>query len=97
MHFCFLQNLKAKLFGKDHNKENTGFVMPHQYHELEDLLSQERSSNRQLHEQITKARAEIVALKSGSKCIFFKLDCLRYIVVLYFFFFFFFSQLIIVS
>ncbi|XP_066953798.1 citron rho-interacting kinase-like [Macrobrachium rosenbergii] len=59
------KKMKSKLFGKE-NKENTGYVMPHQYHELEDLLVQERSNNRNLHEQITKARAEIVALKSST-------------------------------
>ncbi|KAK7071774.1 hypothetical protein SK128_024513, partial [Halocaridina rubra] len=58
------KNLKSKLFGKE-NKENTGYVMPHQYNELEDLLTQERLNNKILQEQIHKARAEIVSLKSS--------------------------------
>ncbi|KAK8723357.1 hypothetical protein OTU49_011677 [Cherax quadricarinatus] len=54
------KNFKDKLFGKE-NKENTGFSMPHQYRELEDLLARERILNKQLREQLAKARAEIVA------------------------------------
>lgn len=58
------KNFKEKLFGgKD--KENTGFSMPHQYRELEDLLARERMNGKQIQEQLIKARAEIVALRAN--------------------------------
>ncbi|XP_042883993.1 citron rho-interacting kinase-like isoform X1 [Penaeus japonicus] len=58
------KNFKEKLFGgKD--KENTGFSMPHQYRELEDLLARERMNGKQIQDQLIKARAEIVALRAN--------------------------------
>lgn len=67
-----LQNFKEKLFGgKD--KENTGFSMPHQYRELEDLLARERMNGKQIQEQLIKARAEIVALRANGQWLAFSL------------------------
>lgn len=61
------QNLKGKLFGGKENKENSGFSMPHQYRELEELLSQERLTNKQLSEQVIKLKSETVALRASGK------------------------------
>ncbi|XP_045599128.2 citron rho-interacting kinase [Procambarus clarkii] len=58
------KNFKDKLFGKE-NKENTGFSMPHQYRELEDLLARERITSRQLEKQLADAHAEIFVRKAN--------------------------------
>lgn len=63
--FWSLQNLKGKLFGGKDSKENLGYSMPHQYRELEELLAQERLTNKQISEQLAKTRAELVALRGN--------------------------------
>lgn len=57
----------ARLFGK---KDNSSNIMPMQYKDVEKLLETEKSRCRRLQDQLSQARAEVVALQRESKPIF---------------------------
>lgn len=65
MSFNFQPHI-ARLFGKKDNSSN----MPMQYKDVEKLLETEKSRCRRLQDQLSQARAEIVALQRESKPVF---------------------------
>jgi len=61
------KSLADKLFGGHHqsNKENRPDLVVVGYNEVQQQLKEERARNRKLQDQLTRVRAEVVALRTG--------------------------------
>ena len=54
----------SRMLGSSTHKENSTYMVSHQYRKLEEMLAREKAHAQQLATQLSKARAEVVALKA---------------------------------